>query len=149
LIYLKTFKLSNNRNKNSNIYPFNVLKNKEPDVFLFDNITVLYGNNGSGKSTILNIIAHKLNLKGKERNNPKVIGTLDYFEEYASKCEYQLVEDENGKYVIVPSELVDDIREVMNDYTYIKKDYHKIIDMGTKEEIEVGKTEKELTITMG
>lgn len=65
---------------------------------------------------------------------------------------YQAVniyKDENGKYVIVPSELVDDIREVMNDYTYIKKDYHKIIDMGTKEEIEVGKTEKELTITMG
>ena len=67
LIYLKTFKLSNSKSKNSNIYPFNVLKNKEPDVFLFDNITVLYGNNGSGKSTILNIISHKLNLKGKER----------------------------------------------------------------------------------
>lgn len=72
LIYLKTFKLSNSKIRNNNIYPFNVLKNKEPDVFLFDNITVLYGNNGSGKSTILNIIAHKLDLKGKERNNPKV-----------------------------------------------------------------------------
>ena len=43
LIYLKTFKLSNSNSKikNNNIYPFNVLKNKEPDVFLFDNITVL------------------------------------------------------------------------------------------------------------
>ena len=66
MIYLKTFKLSNSKIRNNNIYPFNILKNKEPDVFLFDNITVLYGNNGSGKSTILNIIAHKLNLKGKE-----------------------------------------------------------------------------------
>ncbi|MCI8345972.1 MAG: GTPase RsgA [Clostridia bacterium] len=35
-------------------------------ILVFDNITILYGNNGSGKSTILNIIAHKLNLKGKE-----------------------------------------------------------------------------------
>ena len=75
MIYLKTFKLSDIRNKNKNIYPFNVLEDKEPQIFIFDNITVLYGNNGSGKSTILNIIAHKLNLKGKERNNPKVIGT--------------------------------------------------------------------------
>ena len=41
-----------------------------------------------GKSTILNIFSHKLNLKGKERNTPKVIGTLDYFEEYSNNCEY-------------------------------------------------------------
>lgn len=96
MIYLKTFKLSNSKSKDSNIYPFNVLKNKEPDVFLFDNITVLYGNNGSGKSTILNIIAHKLNLKGKERNYSKVYGWLPYFEEYASECEYELEKNEYG-----------------------------------------------------
>ena len=65
MIYLKTFKSSDSRITNNNIYPFNVLHNKEPDIFIFDNITALYGNNGSGKSTILNIIAHKLNLKGK------------------------------------------------------------------------------------
>ena len=68
MIYLKTFKLSNHKISDDNIYPYSVLKNKEPDVFIFDNITVLYGNNGCGKSTILNIIVHKLNLKGKERN---------------------------------------------------------------------------------
>ena len=97
MIYLKTFKLSNSKIRNNNIYPFNILKNKEPDIFVFDNITVLYGNNGSGKSTILNIIANKLNLKGKEKDNPEVIGKLNYFEEFASKCEYQLGEFENGK----------------------------------------------------
>lgn len=96
MIYFKTFKLSNSKSRNNNIYPFNVLKNKEPDVFLFDNITVLYGNNGSGKSTILNIIAHKLNIKGKERNYSKVDGWLPYFEEYASECEYELGENEYG-----------------------------------------------------
>ena len=66
MIYLKTFKLYDKKISNNNIYPYNVLKNKEPDVFIFDNTTILYGNNGSGKSTILNIISHKLNLKGKE-----------------------------------------------------------------------------------
>lgn len=49
MIYLKTFKLTDTKIKNENIYPYNVLQNKEPDVFLFDNITVLYGNNGSRK----------------------------------------------------------------------------------------------------
>ena len=65
MIYLKTFKLSESRSTDMNIYPFSILKNKEPDIFIFDNITVLYGNNGCGKSTMLNIIAHRLNLNGK------------------------------------------------------------------------------------
>lgn len=124
MIYLKTFKLSDSRIKNKNIYPFNVLNNKEPDIFIFDNITVLYGNNGSGKSTILNIIAHKLDLKGKERNNPKVIGTLDYFEDYASKCEYELGENESGRKIsripensryIKSKEILYEIRKIQQD----------------------------------
>ena len=124
MIYLKTFKLSDSKITNNNIYPFNVLQNKEPDIFIFDNITVLYGNNGSGKSTILNIIAHKLNLKGKERSNPKVVGTLDYFEDYASKCEYELGENENGRKLtripensryIKSEEILYEIRKVQQD----------------------------------
>lgn len=124
LIYLKTFKLSDSKVRNDNIYPFNALKNKEPQIFLFDNITVLYGNNGSGKSTILNIIAHKLNLKGKERTNPKVIGTLDYFEEYSDKCEYELGENEYGRRIsripeysryIKSEEILYEIRKIQQD----------------------------------
>jgi len=97
IIYLKTFKLYDKKISNNNIYPYNVLKNKEPNVFIFDNTTILYGNNGSGKSTILNIIAHRLNLKGKERNNPEVIGTVPYFEDFAQNCTYELGESENGR----------------------------------------------------
>lgn len=63
MIYLKTFKLSESRSTDSNIYPFCIFKNKEPEIFVFENITVLYGNNGYGKSTILNIMAHKLKCK--------------------------------------------------------------------------------------
>ena len=124
MIYLKVSKLSNSKNKDSNIYPFNVLQNKEPDIFLFDNITVLYGNNGSGKSTILNIIAHKLNLKGKERNNPEIIGTVPYFEDFVLKCKYELGETENGKKInkipensryIKSEEILYEIRKIEQD----------------------------------
>ena len=124
MIYLKLFKLCNSINKNSNIYPYNILKNKEPDIFLFDNITVIYGNNGSGKSTILNIIANKLNLKGKERNNPEIIGTVPYFEEFVSKCTYELGETENGKKInkipensryIKSEEILYEIRKIEQD----------------------------------
>ena len=96
IVYLKTFKLYDKKISNNNIYPYNVLKNKEDNVFIFSNTTILYGNNGSGKSTMLNIIAHKLNLKGKERSNPEVIGTVPYFEDFAQNCTYELGENENG-----------------------------------------------------
>ena len=90
MIYLKTFKLSESRNTDPNIYPFCIFKNKEPNIFVFDDITVLYGNNGSGKSTILNMIAHKLNLKGKERNYSRIDGWWPYFENYSNECKYEI-----------------------------------------------------------
>ena len=57
MIYLSSFKLSDKKVNNPNIYPYNVFRGKYIDPFVFSPITVLYGNNGSGKSTILNIIA--------------------------------------------------------------------------------------------
>ena len=51
MIYLSSFKLSDRNIKNPNIYPYNVFHRKDIDPFIFAPITVLYGNNGSGKST--------------------------------------------------------------------------------------------------
>lgn len=49
MVYLKTFKLSDKKISDDNIYPYSVLKNKEPNIFIFNNTTtILYGNNGSG-----------------------------------------------------------------------------------------------------
>lgn len=133
MVYLKTFKLNEYRSRNRNLYPFNVLKGKEPDVFVFEPITVLYGNNGSGKSTILNLIAHTLNLKGKERNEPKLPGMnpdeyslgnqyID-FEKYAKLCEYGLSEDAFGRKIAIPEnsryikseEILYEIRKIQQD----------------------------------
>ncbi len=124
MIYLKTFKINNNVNKYNIVYPFNLFKNREPIIFVFSHITVLYGDNGSGKSTILNSIAHKLNLKGKEKSNSEIIGTLDYFGKFISDCKYELAENEFGKKIsripqnsryIKSEEILYEIRKIQHD----------------------------------
>ncbi len=67
MIYLSSFMLSNRKLKNPNIYPYNVFRDKDIEPFVFSPITILYGNNGSGKSTILNVIA---------THSPFMLGTL-------------------------------------------------------------------------
>ena len=91
MIYLSTFQLSDRKVSNPNIYPYNVFENKEPDCFIFDNITLLYGDNASGKSTVLNIIGKSLNLDGAEEvDNP-------YFYSFIRECNFGLGENDNGK----------------------------------------------------
>ncbi|MBO4456388.1 MAG: AAA family ATPase [Butyrivibrio sp.] len=95
--YLLSFKLSSERLEEScpHIYPYSVFRGKDPEPFVFSDITVLYGNNGSGKSTILNIMANKLKLKGGEHVTANGLGRIDYTLKYNSECSYDLGEDEN------------------------------------------------------
>ena len=46
---------------------------------------------------------------------------------------YKIEKDENGKYVLIPSEYIDDIRQVMDEYPYIKKQFYKVVDSSGKE----------------
>ena len=94
MIYLSSFKLSGRKLKNPNIYPYNVFKDKDIEPFVFSPITILYGNNGSGKSTILNAIANKLMIKGKEYCNSNSYGTVDYCGQFSYECSYSLADDE-------------------------------------------------------
>lgn len=96
MIYLSSFKLSDRSIKNPNIYPYNVFHRKDIDPFIFAPITVLYGNNGSGKSTILNIIANKLMLTGKEYVTSNFFGIVDYCGKFSSECQFSYGEDEFG-----------------------------------------------------
>ena len=96
MIYLSSFKLSDRSIKNPNIYPYNVFHRKDIDPFVFAPITVLYGNNGSGKSIILNIIANKLMLTGKEYATSNSFGIVDYCGKFSSECQFSYGEDEFG-----------------------------------------------------
>ena len=66
-------------------YPFQLFQYRELPEFFFSDITIFCGNNGSGKSSILNIIAEKLAL---ERSTP--FNRSDFFEDYVGMCDYQL-----------------------------------------------------------
>ena len=66
-------------------YPFDLFRYRDLPEFYFTDITIFCGNNGSGKSSILNVIAEKLML---ERNAP--FNRSDFFEDYVDLCYYQL-----------------------------------------------------------
>ncbi len=66
-------------------YPFNFFPQKNISKFEFSDITMLYGTNGSGKSTVLNIISEKLGVA----KNP-LFNYTPYYEEYLKMCGYRL-----------------------------------------------------------
>lgn len=94
MVYLKEFNLlsedfengiliNERRNYFHNQYPFRIFPDKKLEKMDFANITILYGGNGSGKSTILNIIAEKLNAKGLNLTGGEM------FQTYVDYCKYE------------------------------------------------------------
>ncbi len=97
IIYLSSFSLSKKEVNSPNIYPYNVFADKTEKVLLFQPITVLYGNNASGKSTLLNIIANKLELEGREYAACNKFGITAYFSDFINECRYSLGDNESGR----------------------------------------------------
>lgn len=73
-----------------------MFRGKDIEPFVFSPITVLYGNNGSGKSTILNIMANKLMVKGREYATSNSFGIVDYCGKFSVECCFSYGEDEFG-----------------------------------------------------
>lgn len=69
------------------IYPFKVLSRKNFSRIDFEPITILYGGNGSGKTTALNVIAEKLRI---ERDT--LYNRSDFFEDYIDLCSCEPME---------------------------------------------------------
>lgn len=68
---------------NSNIYPFQPFYDMKLFSLDFEPVTILCGGNGSGKSTVLNIISSKL---GAERSAP--FNTTVHFNSFVELCQY-------------------------------------------------------------
>lgn len=65
-------------------YPFQILSRHHLRMLDFEPVTILYGGNGSGKSTALNVIAEKLKLKRDTMYNRS-----NFFEDYTGMCDYE------------------------------------------------------------
>lgn len=69
----------------TSFYPFKVLSSRRFERIDFEPITILYGGNGTGKSTALNVIAQKLSL---ERESP--FNETCFYHDYVAMCGAEL-----------------------------------------------------------
>ena len=84
-------------------YPFGVIARFDPTVIEFDPVTILYGGNGCGKSTALNVIAEKLGLQRDARYNRST-----FFEGYVALCDAETSQPVPGHSRIITSDDVFD-----------------------------------------
>ena len=67
------------------LYHFGLLSKRHLECLDFEPVTILYGGNGSGKTTALNVMAEKL---GLPRDTP--YNRSNFFEDYTDRCGFQL-----------------------------------------------------------
>lgn len=79
------FIMSQKRTCYDTYYPFKVLSKHSLRMLDFEPVTILYGGNGCGKTTALNIIAEKLSLKRDTLYNRS-----NFFEDYTRLCSYKI-----------------------------------------------------------
>lgn len=79
-----SFTMGQKRTCYDTFYPFLVLSAHSLNMLDFEPITILYGGNGSGKTTALNVIAEKLKL---ERDT--LYNRSNFFENYTKMCSYR------------------------------------------------------------
>jgi len=84
-------------------YPFNILSRRGLERLDFAPITILYGGNGSGKSTALNIIAEKLGASRDSRYNQS-----NFYPQYVALCDMGLGADAPETVRIITSDDVFD-----------------------------------------
>ena len=67
------------------VYPFKILSKHQLRRLDFEPVTILYGGNGSGKTTALNVIAEKLGL-----TRDTLYNRSNFFEDYTRMCSYEV-----------------------------------------------------------
>lgn len=99
MIYLKSFTFPNAdmefdfinsilRTCYNSFYPFKILSKHELDRLDFDTVTILYGGNGSGKSTALNVIAEKVGIA-----RDSIYNKSNFFPDYVRLCKSNIEEE--------------------------------------------------------
>lgn len=78
------FTMGQKRTCYDSFYPFLVLSKHGLRMLDFESVTILYGGNGCGKTTALNVIAEKLYLKRDSLYNRS-----NFFEDYTNLCQFE------------------------------------------------------------
>ena len=91
-------------------YPFKILSSIGLERIDFEPVTILYGGNGSGKSTALNVIAEKTGIK-----RDSIYNKSNFYPDYVNMCELYLDKDipENSK-IITSDDVFDYMLNVRN-----------------------------------
>lgn len=97
------FRLKIRRTCYNTMYPFFVLSRNGLTELDFEPVTILYGGNGSGKSTALNVIAETLNLQ-----RDTLFNRSDFFKDYTRLCSFDLSADIPAESRIITSDDVFD-----------------------------------------
>ena len=65
-------------------YPFKILSRHQLDRIDFEPVTILYGGNGSGKTTALNVIAEKIGIK-----RDSIFNKSNFYQNYVDLCKME------------------------------------------------------------
>jgi len=91
-------------------YPFKILSRHGLERIDFEPVTILYGGNGSGKSTALNVIAEKTGI-----NRDSIYNRSNFYHDYVNMCEMHLRADipENSR-IITSDDVFDYMLNIRN-----------------------------------
>ena len=94
-------------------YPYQIFPKMEFEKMTFETVTIFYGGNGTGKTTLLNIIAEKLRLLRLTRN--AVFNRSSFFERYVSSCRADIEKTiPNASRIITSDDVFDYLIDLRN-----------------------------------
>jgi Predicted ATPase len=104
------FFMSIRRTCYDSFYPFKILSGHDLDRLDFEPVTILYGGNGSGKSTALNVIAEKTGIY-----RDSIYNKSNFFPDYIELCDFNTDEDiPNNSRIITSDDVFDYMLNIRN-----------------------------------
>lgn len=105
-----TFILNEKRTCYDSFYPFKILSKNQFERIDFEPITILYGGNGSGKSTALNVISEKAKL-----DRDSVYNKTNFYTDYVNMCYMEISNEipKNSK-IITSDDVFDYMLNIRN-----------------------------------